>query len=164
MNLSSRGLRVPVTVLVALLCGVTYGFSRSLEAPADVILSPFLLVTSQKTAYASGYSEQLFRSVTWGMSTNDVERLLGAPLSETWIYDCATVGMVGDKVTSLGNPRCSWPNGKPTSAIEVLKMRGEPRQMIWDYSRSLSQGSYHQRRVYFRRSRVEKKEAAVYLD
>jgi len=159
-----RRVIVSTTILLAFVLSAIYVFSQSLESPGDVALSPLLLLTAQRTVYAPRYSDRSFRRVNPGMDTNEVEGLLGAPLAETWIYDCAIVWVKDNRIVSLGNPSCPWPTGKPTSGDQLLKMRGDPHRMIWDYSASPNESSYHRRRVYFDQMRVEKTEAAVYVD
>jgi hypothetical protein len=164
MSRVTRRIVVRTTIVLAFASSAVYGFSQSLESPMDVAISPFLLLTSQRTVYAAQYSDQAFRRLSPGMGTTDVERLLGSPLGQTWIYDCAIVWVKDNRIVSLGNPSCPWPTGKPASVDQLLKMRGDPHRMIWDYSASPNESSYHRRRVYFDQMRVEKTEATVYFD
>lgn len=152
-----------VSALLAVVCIAVYACSRSLEPPLDVVLS---FVTVSQTTYAPRYSDKAFRQVSAGMHRRDVKDLLGEPIEQTWMYEgCAPVRVVGDQAYSFKYDDCAWPSGPKSTSLDALrKVRGEPQLMIWEYSISPNQDSYHRRRVYFRQDQVDKKEASLYID
>ena len=116
--------------------------------------------------YAARYSDDGFRRVNTGMNTTEVERILGEPLEQTWIYDgCAGIRVESNGASSYRYDACPWPSGAgPTPVAALVKLRGDPQRTIWDYAASPSDSSYHRRRVFFYQNRVQKKEASLYMD
>jgi len=131
----------------------------------------------ENTSYASGFSDAAFRSVTPGMSEQDLRGLLGAPYREDWYYpprdqpalrageafagaawrEC--VGMrfeYGFTVSTIDQDSCGnlglWIG---TSLDDARRVLGPPREACWGYTWSPT-GAFHRLRlVCFLNSRVD---------
>ena len=135
------------------------------------------LVLRDDTAYASGFSEVGFHAITPGVSDQDVRRLLGAPLVESWVYaprgtvrvggrfraasapsdECLAVRIESGVVSSASaREACTTlgiVDGLPS--VEVGRRLGAPPESCWQYSRSGGSRHYRLRVVCFRSDRVE---------
>jgi inner membrane protein len=131
----------------------------------------------ENTSYASGFSDAAFRSVTPGMSEQDLRSLLGPPHIEDWYYpprdqptlraeevsvaaiprECLGVRFeYGFAVSAIDNDSCGnlglWIG---TTIDAARRLLGPPREACWRYTWS-STGSFHRvRMVCFLNSRVD---------
>jgi hypothetical protein len=131
----------------------------------------------ENTSFASGFSERAFRSVTPGMSEQDLRALLGAPHFEDWYYpprdqpalraadafagatirECLGVRFeYGFAAEAFDEENCGnlglWIGTSLEGAWRIL---GPPREACWHYTWSPT-GSFHRlRTVCFLNSRVD---------
>jgi inner membrane protein len=134
-------------------------------------------VLREDTAYASGFSERAFRSITPGTSDQEVRRLLGAPLGESWFYapkdqpfqsavtrsasaaphECLGIRFeAGVVATALERDACKA-RGIETgmSLVAVERLLGLPPESCWRYSWSPGNRHHRMRVVCFLNARVE---------
>jgi inner membrane protein len=130
----------------------------------------------EDTAYASGFSEESFRTIARGESDNEVQRLLGAPLREIWVYtpenqpfqpaiersalslprECLVVRFeAGVVVTALDLAACRR-LGIETgmSLVDVDRLLGSPPEKYWQYSWSPGETHFRLRALSFMDGRV----------
>jgi inner membrane protein len=131
----------------------------------------------ENTSYASGFSDTAFRSVTPGMSEQDLRGLLGAPHREDWYYpprdqpalraaDASAAAILGEclgvsfeygfAVNAIDEDSCGnlglWIG---TSVDDARRVLGPPREACWAYTWSPT-GAFHRgRMVCFLNSRVD---------
>jgi inner membrane protein len=109
----------------------------------------------EDTAYASGFSEDAFRTVTPGESDQEVRVLLGTPFGENWFYPpedqpfqradtssassvsgCRAVRFKAGVVVAALDPnackRVGIEAGTPLTDVE--RLLGRPRESCWRYS------------------------------
>ena len=130
----------------------------------------------EDTAYAAGFSEKAFRTITTGQSDKEVQSLLGAPIGENWLYpsgehpaqaasersaeaisgECLAIRFENDVVTSAHSPtacnKLGVRNGLSTTAVG--RVLGSPPERCWQYSWSRSGGRYRIRLVCFTKATV----------
>jgi len=159
-------------VLTALWAASLWLISSS-NAARDEIVGFFL---REDTAYASGFSEEVFRTITAGESDEEVRRLIGPPVRETWLYppeDAPSTPAAERAVASL--PRgcliLSFENGVVSKTFDVdvcknlgveagmstndVKGRlGSPSESCWQYTWSPREGLFRLRMVCFMGRRV----------
>ena len=133
-------------------------------------------VLRENTAFARGFSEDVFRSVKPGEGEEHVRRRLGSPLEETWIYlppgdssrsamtiagstlphSCAAVEFeAGAVATTLEATVCRELGIEiGMSAPDVKRRLGSPSESCWRYSRSPRNRRYRLRMVCFAGGRV----------
>ena len=131
----------------------------------------------EDTAYAKGYSEAAFRSITPGASDREVRQLLGAPLSETWFYapkdqplrraeEAAAVSIRGECLvlrfesavvdTALDSEACGQRGiRKGTAPADVERQLGAPRESCWSYTWSPRNKHHRVRMVCFLNGRID---------
>jgi inner membrane protein len=129
------------------------------------------LLLREDTAYASGFSEEAFRTITPGESDKEVRRLLGPPLREGRFYasrnqpfqsaietsvlslphECLSVRFeAGVVVTALDLDACRKIGIEPgMSAIDVDRLLGSPSESCWQYSWSPGDAYFRLRMVCF---------------
>jgi inner membrane protein len=110
-------------------------------------------ILRDRTEYATGYSDARFAQVANGQSHDYVKQLLGAPLSEGWMYlppgkkavdvgvhelaGCAGVRFEHDRaverITPDGCDERGVRVGQSTSDVE--RILGVPGESCWDYSK-----------------------------
>jgi inner membrane protein len=131
----------------------------------------------ENTSYAGGFSDIAFRSITPGMSEEDLQGLLGAPHREDWYYpprdqptlraEDAFAGAIvheclglrfeyGFSVDAFDEDSCGnlglWIG---TSLEQARRALGPPREACWSYTWSPT-GAFHRgRMVCFLNSRVD---------
>jgi outer membrane protein assembly factor BamE (lipoprotein component of BamABCDE complex) len=123
------------------------------------------------TTYAPHYSDAAFRRVQIGMNREAVDRLLGPPLREVWVYrehavSLPSVDFAADRVAHVGSetdPRLLAVR-IGMSKGDVLKLVGPPREVSLVYTKTPHDRSYHIRAVFLSGDRVVKKEAEFYVD
>ena len=135
--------------------------------PARDAIVGFLL--REDTAYASGFSEEAFRTITPGASDQEVRRLLGAPVQEGRFYsprdqpvksaidtsalslpnECLSVRFkAGVVVRALDLAACRKAGIETgMSTIDVDQRLGTPSESCWQYS-------WSPRNAYFRMKMV----------
>ena len=135
------------------------------------------LVLREDTAYASGFSERAFRTITPGMSEPQVRGLLGAPLRESWFYsprgqpfqpamtrsassfedECLAISFdAGAVATALHPEACKRVGIEPgVSVRDVERLLGSPPESCWRYSWSPRNRHHRSRMVCFLNARVE---------
>jgi inner membrane protein len=196
--LSPYGGMIALTELVlfspALLCALRSRRARAKPVAAGLFLTCWLMsvwlissgdpvrdailgfVLREDTAYASGFSEAAFRTITPGASDQDVRALLGAPLGESWFYapgdeplqratttsasaveGCRAVRFeAGVLVTALDSDACRKAGVETgTSRIDVERLLGPPSESCWRYSWSPRDAHHRMRAVCFLNARVE---------
>lgn len=162
MKTSSR-VRLLIGVSIAIcVCGVLYRQLASLDGFGGVFGA---LIDPPDTAYAAGYSDKEFSALQPGMSQTEVVKRIGAPLEQTWVYGCYTVAFAWNGKQYQSSPRgCAVKAiaGTPTRE-EVLRLRGEPKTMVWLYSVSPSRSSYRVRAIWLEDGRVVRKDASYYF-
>ena len=155
--------------LVAATMTVMWLASVWLIASGDPIRESILgFALRENTSYASGFSDSAFRSVTPGMSEQDLLRLLGAPLGQDWYYpprdqpalraadasaemrtdECLGLRFeYGFVVDAFDQDSCGklglWIG---TSLDEARRVLGPPREACWSYSWSPT-GAFHRGRL-----------------
>jgi inner membrane protein len=135
------------------------------------------LVLREDTAYASGFSEKAFRTITPGMSEAQVRRLLGAPIGESWFYsprgqpfqpamtrsassfedECLAVSFdAGTVGTALDPDACKKLGIEPgVSLSDVERLLGSPPESCWRYTWSPRDRRHRKRIVCFLNTKVE---------
>ena len=117
------------------------------EATRDAIAG-FLL--REDTAYAPGFSEAAFRTITPGQSEDDVQRVLGRPFREFWFYTppdprppderpappqqgCLGVRFEGGVVVSMHDAGACTARGVGIgrSPVDVRARLGAPLESCW---------------------------------
>ena len=134
--------------------------------PVREAILGFLL--RENTEYATGFSDQTFRTIKRGQSDAEVQQLLGPPLGEWWSYprvatwelsaaDCQVVYLVAGVVAAEpGFPICTPPGiHLGMSRAEVRRTRGVPGFLCWGYSRNPGHGYSRQREVCFSDGKVD---------
>jgi len=96
----------------------------------------FSLDVPNNTVYASAYTDAAFRKIKVGMTTNEVQTILGTPLC---VY--------GEKD----------PTGKPWKYYEQI---GE----LWQYSKAIEDLSFHVRNIVFKNGKVHEIVCEYYVD
>jgi hypothetical protein len=110
--------------------------------PMDILLASISALEGHSTVYAKGYSESKFRSLRVGMTAQEVEQIMGAPLERGEWMD------TGDTVV-----------GQPVTVGE-----GTPSD-IWYYSAAAkARGDYWRREVWYRNGLVHQLDGTYYLD
>ena len=134
-------------------------------------------IVREDTAYASGFSEPAFRTITPGAADREVRRLLGAPHGESWFYppkdhplqraataaassvqhECLAVRFeTGVVVAALERNACKQLGIESgTSLIDVQRSLGSPPESCWQYSWSPRGGNHRMRMVCFVNGSVE---------
>ena len=130
----------------------------------------------EDTAFANGFSENAFRSISPGQPEADVRRLLGAPFRENWFYtprgepfrpalsrSAASLGpeclMVrsesGHVMRALDTDACKSAGvdtGMPSA--DALRVLGPPRESCLQYTWSRGEGFFRLRVVCFADGKV----------
>jgi hypothetical protein len=142
--------------------------SGRLDPARDAIMGFFL---RENTAYASGFSEDVFRSVTLGESDQEVRRQLGAPFGEMWFIapwparpaevradqrGCVVVRFEKDAVVTATDLDACKRLGIETgmSSADVHALVGSPADRCWQYTWSPGDAHYRERAVCFTNGRV----------
>ena len=134
-------------------------------------------VLREDTAYASGFSEKAFRTITPEMSDQEVRRLLGAPIAESWFYsprgqpfqpamtrsassvqdECLAVSFnAGAVATALERDACRKVGVETDLSLsDVERLLGSPPEACWRYSWSPRNRHHRMRMVCFLNARVE---------
>ncbi len=102
-------------LIVAACFGLGFGLLR--------ILLPYDFVFGFGTVYSADYSESRFDSIAHGMTTNEVEAVVGRPLKklpDRW-YGLADVWAYSDQPNPVANYRRRWIIFKDGKVIEKLK-------------------------------------------
>lgn len=143
----------------------------ALIALAAAVLNAYLLdgfwgsvlsaVGAAPTEFSSGYSDQAFRRVKKGMTTEEVRQILGAPWFVVLTYpdgtDLAFDGFRENPyVDGIG-----WNDTRRTKA-DARSELGDPRSEGWSYSRSPTTSPYAVRLVRFEHGHVSGVVHAVY--
>lgn len=134
------------------------------------------LVVREDTAYASGFSDSAFRSIKPGASIEDVRRLVGAPVGESWFYpssegqaagadtaaasvtdDCRAVRFEsGVVVAALARDACTQrgiTDGLTRSEVE--RQLGSPAESCWRYTWSPRNRRHRVRMICFVKATVD---------
>jgi inner membrane protein len=127
----------------------------------------------EDTAYATGYSEAVFRSIASGQSQQNVGSRLGPPYGESWFYPrsaeraadaaaaavdwCAAVRFERGSVVAAFDPEACRRIGitAGTAAGAVSQRLGAPAESCWQYSWSPRATHYRARDVCFVGSTVD---------
>jgi inner membrane protein len=134
-------------------------------------------VLREDTAYANGFSETAFRTITPGMSDQEVRRLLGVPIGESWFYsprgqplqpamttsassiqdECLAVSFdAGAVSTALDRDACQKVGIETGMSLsDVERLLGSPPESCWRYSWSPRNRHHRMRMVCFSNARVE---------
>jgi inner membrane protein len=134
-------------------------------------------VLREDTAYASGFSEKAFRTITPGMSDRDVRRLLGAAFAETWFYSpegqpfqpamtrsasslpdgCLAITLEAGAVATTFDRDACRKRGveRGQSYADAERVLGAPPESCWRYTRSPGNRHHRLRMVCFLNGRVE---------
>jgi inner membrane protein len=131
-------------------------------------------IVREDTAYASGFSERAFRDITLGQSKEDVRRLVGAPIGESWFYtpknlaaadmsveavrqSCLSVRFERGTVVALFDEQTCRQRGIRTGMppADVERVIGKPTESCWRYTWSPGSRPYRMRMVCFMDARVE---------
>jgi inner membrane protein len=134
-------------------------------------------VLREDTAYASGFSEKTFRTITPGMADEEVQRLLGAPIEQNWFYspkgqpfqpaitrsasafqdECLAVTFdAGAVATALDRNACKKAGiERGMSLSDVERLLGSPPESCWRYTWSPRNRRYRMRMVCFLNARAE---------
>jgi inner membrane protein len=134
-------------------------------------------VLREDTAYASGFSEKAFRTITPGMSDQEVRRFLGTPIGESWFYsprgqpfqpamtrsassfqdECLAVSFdAGAVATALDRDACKRVGIETGMSLrDVERLVGSPPESCWRYSWSPRNRHHRVRMVCFSNARVE---------
>ena len=134
------------------------------------------LAVREDTAYAAGFSESAFRTVSPGQSEHAVRQLLGAPVRESWFYaptdqpfesaetrsaaalphDCSAVFFErGAVARAFDRAACSKRGieiGMSPHVVEPLL--GDPSEICWQYTWSPGNRSHRMRIICFARGNV----------
>jgi inner membrane protein len=134
-------------------------------------------VLREDTAYASGFTEMAFRTVTVGTSDDEVRGLLGTPVEESWFYsprgqpfqsaltrsaaarqdECLAITFrAGTLATAIDRDACQTrgiESGKSPAYVE--RMLGTPAESCWRYSWSPRNRHHRMRMLCFLNGRVE---------
>jgi inner membrane protein len=135
------------------------------------------LVLREDTAYATGFSETAFRTITPGMSDQEVRRFLGLPIGESWFYsprgqpfqpamttsaasiqdECLAVSFnAGAVATAIDRDACQKVGiERGMSVSDVERLLGSPPESCWRYSWSPRNRHHRMRMVCFANARVE---------
>ena len=135
------------------------------------------IAVREDTAYASGYSDAAFSTVTRGQSKGDVSRLLGTPHGQTWVYtpkgqpfqaaedvsaaalpdECLAMrfeaGVVVTAMHAAACERLGIRRGVSASAVE--RLLSAPHESCWQYTWSPGDRRHRIRMICFVGSRVE---------
>ena len=157
-------------VFVALVGAGVLCHSWSLDGVSGLAFSVLL---DEDTSYASGYSDRGFRSIRVGMPKEQVEKLIGQPLVETWSYEitrphdgCTSVSVSHGQVTSFCFDDCEKLGitiGVPAE-VAIRRLPRAPEVVYWIYSESPGDTHYRVRVVRFSEGRVISVETGWYLD
>jgi hypothetical protein len=132
----------------------------------------FGLLFDEDTSYAVGYSDRGFRAVQRGMTEDQVQGLVGQPLSEGWSYEvtrpngCAIVHFSSGHVVSWAFNDCvalGIRKGLPIVAAAV-SLGAPPDVVYWNYSQSPSSTNYRERVVRLVQGRVVGRNGGWYFD
>lgn len=135
------------------------------------------LVLREDTAYASGFSEKAFRNITPGISDQEVQRVLGAPIGESWFYaprgqpfqpamtrsasasqdECLAVTFDTGAVATASDRDACKKAGIETGMArsDVERLLGSPPESCWRYTWSPRNRRYRMRMVCFLNARAE---------
>ena len=133
-------------------------------------------LSREDTAFASGFSEHAFRTVTPGASEKAVRPLLGAPFRETWFYtpkgqpfqpaisraaasvvdECLSVRLEAGVVVMARDPDACTKAGvkKGILSTDVDRLLGPPPESCLEYTRSPTDATYRMRAVCFEDGKV----------
>jgi len=172
LRIRKNRLRIPTAFFLAFWV-VSVWLISSGDPARDAIVG-FLL--REDTAYASGFSEEAFRTITPGESDEEVRRLVGAPFREGWFYaprsqparsaletsawslphECLSVRFeAGVVVTALDVDACTKLGIEAgMSPIDVDRLLGSPSESCWQYSWSPRGALFRLRGVCFLNGRV----------
>ena len=128
-------------------------------------------VLREDTAYASRYSEKAFRAITPGMSDQEVQRILGAPIGQSWFYspkgqpfqpamtrsasafqdECLAITFdAGAVATALDRNACKKAGIEIGLSLgDVERLLGSPPESCWRYTWSPRNQRYRMRMVCF---------------
>jgi len=134
-------------------------------------------VLREDTAYASGFSDNAFRTITRGTPDREVRRLLGAPVAESWFFSpegqpfqpamtrsatsltdqCLTVTFEAGAVrTALDRDACRMRGVESgMSPADAERALGAPPESCWRYSWSPRNRHHRLRMLCFLNGRVE---------
>jgi len=166
--------RLPMPTALFLAFWIVSVWLISSDHPArDAIVGVFL---REDTAYASGFSEEAFRTIKPGESDNEVRRLLGAPVGEGRFYaprdqpsqsaietsalslphECLSVRFeAGVVVRALDLDACKKVGIETgMSTMDVDQRLGAPSESCWQYSSSPRDAYFRLRMVCFSNDRV----------
>jgi hypothetical protein len=120
------------------------------------------------TQYAEGFSDARFRNVRVGNTEAEVIALLGPPLGESWRWEDAGREAVQVSFDRDGRAEYVVPSGLVRigiSSSEIQRLMGQaPDLKIFNYTRSLNDGSYRVRVIHFRQGLVTQKLHEYYMD
>jgi hypothetical protein len=164
-----RSLRTRMSLFIAFwLVSVWLISSGRLDPARDAIMG---FVLREDTAYAGGFSEGVFRSVTLGAPDREVRRQLGAPFGEMWFIirlparaaevradqlGCVVVRFEQDTVVTATELDACRKLGIETgmSSADVHRLVGSPADYCWQYSWSPGGVHFRERTVCFTEGRV----------
>jgi inner membrane protein len=166
----TRSLTAHAGVLLALWWApVWFISSRFFDPTRDAIMG---VVLREQTAYASGFSEEAFRSILPGASDQEVRRQLGAPFAESWFvtpwparpldtraadqHGCIVVRFErGVVVTARELEACKKLGiDKGMSSADVNRLVGPLADECWEYSWGPGDAPYRERAVCLMDARV----------
>jgi hypothetical protein len=134
----------------------------SVVVVAAVLVNAYLLdgvvgwfctaIGAAPTEFAAEYSEQSFRRVKKGLTSEEVRRILGVPLYVVLTYSNGTElkfeGLSGKPYNGIGSLV-----SQVTKEVARSKF-GDPRTEGWSYGRSPTTSPYRVRYIVFERERV----------
>jgi hypothetical protein len=162
------------TIGGAVLAGLV---SWSLGGPAEAYAIARLdgwdfipLMPMYGTCYPPGFTNQRYREVSGGDTSDAVRSRLGEPLQILWVLDDRPMGKfvwfepdAGGRWRSTFVHELDIPNGTPMSTVSAFHSQIVEEE--WIYSRScLPDDSKRIRRVSFRAGRVSGRGSGIYYD
>jgi inner membrane protein len=166
-RIDTKRLTMPIVFFVAFWAVAVWLISSGHPA-RDAIVGFFL---REDTAYTSGFSEEVFRTITPGASDKEVRRLLGAPAGEGRFYrprdqpaqsaietsalslppECLSVRFeAGVVVRALDLDACKKAGIETgMSTIDVDQRLGTPSESCWQYSWSPRDAYFRMKMVCF---------------
>jgi inner membrane protein len=171
-RIKTKRFTMPIAFFLAFWVGAAWLISSG--NPARDAIVGFLI--REDTAYASGYSEETFLTITPGESDQEVRRLLGAPFREGWFYapksqpvqsafetsalslphECLSIRFeAGVVVTALDVDACRKIGIEAgISPTDVYQLLGSPSESCSQYSWSPRGALFRLRAVCFLNARV----------
>jgi inner membrane protein len=165
----TRSFTMRVGALLALWLVSVWLISSGRFDPARDAIMGFAL--REDTAYASGFSEEVFRTLTLGESDREVRRHLGVPFGEMWFMTplparpaevradqpgCVVVRFEKGAVVTATDVDACKKLGIETgmSSADVHALVGSPADRCWQYTWSPRDAHYRERTVCFTDGRV----------